>query len=88
MCFKAANLRLYSVCEQKDDDDDDDDVLFGSVVVVSDDPCELERPRFIPPGPTEQQPNDLWDQMRCLMLEPPASDHANTHAREQTHENN
>lgn len=35
---------------------------------------------FLPPqGPTEQEPNDLWDQMRHLTLKPPVLDHTNTH---------
>lgn len=33
---------------------------------------------FSPHGPTEQEPDDLRDHMRCLMLKPPVGSHKYT----------
>ena len=39
---------------------------------------------FYPHGPTEQELNDLGDQMRRLVLKPPVSDHTNRHTHTHT----
>lgn len=39
---------------------------------------------FSPCGPTEQEPNDLGDQMRHITLKPLVSDHTNTHTSANT----